>query len=236
MEAVAAIPWGDMPDYARVALVLAAVIAAGALGTRLVRGRRKAALDGADSRRGRRQAQRQRQPKQPRLETAVNADTSPHEELPLREPDPVLRALHWIMRIATYVLAVAMVVVIIEGVVSVIYTLYQSMVRPPYLMVPNIVQTFGAFLAVLIAYEIFANITLYIRTDVFPVKLVVATALMAIARKIIIMDMDEYSALDLVGIGAIVIGLGVSYWLVALADTCGGPARSRWSFGARDKP
>jgi uncharacterized membrane protein (DUF373 family) len=89
---------------------------------------------------------------------------------------------------------------------------------------------------VLIAYEIFANITLYIRTDVFPVKLVVATALMAIARKIIIMDMDEYSALDLVGIGAIVIGLGVSYWLVALADTCGGPARSRWSFGARDKP
>jgi uncharacterized membrane protein (DUF373 family) len=129
------------------------------------------------------------------------------------------------MRIATYVLAVAMVIVIVEGVVSVIYTLYQNMIRPPYLMVPNIVATFGAFLAVLIAYEIFANITLYIRSDVFPVKLVVATALMAIARKVIIMDMDEYSALDLIGIGAIVIGLGVTYWLVALAESCSGPAR-----------
>lgn len=52
----------------------------------------------------------------------------------------------------------------------------------------DILQTFGAFMAVLIAIEIFINITLYLRTDVIPVKLVVATALMAICRKVIIFD------------------------------------------------
>ncbi len=232
MDAVAAIPWGDLPDYGRVALVLAAVIAVAFVGTLLFRRRarkapvrrRRFSLGGRALRtlsRGPDQARTGQSP----VETAMADSTGGHEELPLREPDPVLRALHWVMRIATYVLAVAMVIVIVEGVVSVIYTLYQNMIRPPYLMVPNIVATFGAFLAVLIAYEIFANITLYIRSDVFPVKLVVATALMAIARKVIIMDMDEYSALDLIGIGAIVIGLGVTYWLVALAESCSGPAR-----------
>ena len=153
-------------------------------------------------------------------------DRNSHQELPTRAPDPVLRVLHRIMHLATYVLAIAMVVVILEGVVSVIHTLYLSMSRPPFFLVPDIVKTFGAFLAVLIAYEIFANITLYIRSDVFPVKLVVATAVMALARKIIILDMDEYTALDLIGIGAMMLGLGVSYWLISQADLRCGPAQS----------
>lgn len=148
-----------------------------------------------------------------------------HEEFPTRAPDPVLRLLHRILRLATYVLAIAMVVVILEGVVSVIHSLYMTMSRPPYFLVPDIVKTFGVFLAVLIAYEIFANITLYLRTDVFPVKLVVATAVMAIARKVIILDMEDYTALDLVGIGAIVLALGIAYWLISRVDADGGTAR-----------
>ncbi len=106
------------------------------------------------------------------------------------------------------------------------------MSTPPFFLVPDIVKTFGAFLAVLIAYEIFANITLYIRSDVFPVKLVVATAVMAVARKIIVLDMDEYTALDLIGIGTVVLGLGISYWLISQADARCGPTRS----GSIDAP
>lgn len=234
------IPWWDLPDYARVALVLAGVVIMAGLGTLLVRLRRRrttgqphGALTDAGSRRQRRQYGIH-------AETAVPAMNTPssehkqngHQELPTQEPDPVLRVLHRIMHLATYVLAIAMVVVILEGVISVIHTLYLSMTKPPFFIVPDIVKTFGAFLAVLIAYEIFANITLYIRSDVFPVKLVVATAVMAVARKIIILDMDEYTALDLIGIGAVVLGLGVSYWLISQADLRCGPARS----GAADSP
>ncbi|EIC22458.1 phosphate-starvation-inducible PsiE family protein [Thiorhodovibrio frisius] len=141
-----------------------------------------------------------------------------HEELPIESSDPVLRVLHWIMRGAAYVLAIAMVGVIIEGVISVIYQLYQALTSAPFFMVPDIVKTFSGFLAVLIAFEIFANITLYIRSDVFPVKLVIATALMAIARKIIVLDMSQYSALDLIGMAAVVIALGATYWLVSRID------------------
>jgi uncharacterized membrane protein (DUF373 family) len=157
-----------------------------------------------------------------------------HEELPIRESDPVLRVLHYIMRFAAYLLAIAMVIVIIEGVISVIHTLYTRLSSPPYFMIPDIVQTFAAFLAVLIAYEIFANITLYIRSDVFPMKLVVATALMAIARKVIVLDMAENSALDLFGLGALVVGLGLAYWLIARADGGARPPPRASTTGGKD--
>lgn len=147
-----------------------------------------------------------------------NQSAASHDELPTNEQDPILRWLHRVMRMAAYVLAVAMVFVIIVGVISVVHTIFLNLIQPPYFLIPDIIKTFGAFLAVLIAYEIFSNIRLYIRSDVFPMKLVVATAIMAIARKVIILDMAEYSALDLLGIGVIVVGLGITYWLISLAD------------------
>jgi uncharacterized membrane protein (DUF373 family) len=232
--------WWDLPDYARVAIVLAGLVTAAGLGTLLVRLRQRGTArraHGALTDPGNRQPSlRHGISAQLRARAMNNPPSEPehngHQELPTQAPDPVLRVLHRIMHWATYVLAIAMVVVILEGVVSVIHTLYLSMTTPPFFIVPDIVKTFGAFLAVLIAYEIFANITLYIRSDVFPVKLVVATAVMAVARKVIILDMDEYTALDLVGIGAVVLGLGVSYWLISQADSRCGPARS----GAADRP
>ncbi len=43
----------------------------------------------------------------------------------------------------------------------------------------------------MIAIEIFINITVYLREDVIHVKIVMATALMAIARKVIILDLEK---------------------------------------------
>ena len=236
------IPWWQLPDYARVAMVLAGLVITAGLGALSMRLRRRRAVRhprGArtDTAAGNWLPRRQDAIAAPTAGPAMNERPSEHEhnghqELPTQATDPVLRVLHRIMHLATYVLAIAMVVVILEGVVSVMHTLYLSMTTPPFFLVPDIVKTFGAFLAVLIAYEIFANITLYIRSDVFPVKLVVATAVMAVARKIIILDMDEYTALDLIGIGTVVLGLGVSYWLISQADLRCGPARS----GVADTP
>lgn len=158
--------------------------------------------------------------------TEPNDNASGHQELPTNERDPILRWLHRVMRAAAYVLAFAMVLVIMVGVVSVLHTIYLNLATSPYFLIPDIIKTFGAFLAVLIAYEIFSNITLYIRSDVFPMKLVVATAIMAISRKIIILDMEDYSALDLVGMGSVIVGLGLTYWLISIADARGASSRT----------
>ncbi|MDX1391776.1 MAG: phosphate-starvation-inducible PsiE family protein, partial [Rheinheimera sp.] len=113
-------------------------------------------------------------------------------------------------------LAILMVAVIIWGIGDVVYVLYQRLIMPPkYLLnINDIFYTFGAFMAVLIAIEIFINIRLYLETNDFPVQLVIATALMAIARKVIVLDIETVSADYVLAIAVTVLALGVTYWLL----------------------
>jgi uncharacterized membrane protein (DUF373 family) len=139
-----------------------------------------------------------------------------HEELSLDEEDRLMNILHRTIRWAVKVLAVLMVFTILWGVVDVVYILYQKLILPTFttFSIRDIVTTFGAFMAVLIAIEIFINITLYIRKDVIHVKLVVATALMAIARKVIIFDFSKITPLYIFGTATVVLALGITYWLI----------------------
>ncbi len=139
-----------------------------------------------------------------------------HEELSLDEEDRLMNLLHRTIRGAVKVLAVLMVFTILWGVVDVVYILYQQLLAPTFtsLSIRDIVTTFGAFMAVLIAIEIFINITLYIRKDVIHVKLVVATALMAIARKVIIFDFSKITPLYVFGTATVILALGITYWLI----------------------
>ena len=109
-----------------------------------------------------------------------------------------------------------MVVVILLSISDVLFTIYDKISHPPYLMLTSndLLETFGTFLIVLIAIEIFINITLYIRSDVIPVKLVVATALMAISRKIIVFDYKHLDPQYVSASGLVLVALGITYWLV----------------------
>ena len=140
-----------------------------------------------------------------------------HEEIPREHEDPLIHALHQIIRFSVKILAVLMTLVILWGVGDVAYVLYNRLMAPPVflLSISDILATFGAFLAVLIAIEIFINITLYIRSDVLPVKLVIATALMAISRKVIIFDFNELSPMYILATAAVILALGITYWLIS---------------------
>lgn len=143
----------------------------------------------------------------------------PHEpghDLHEEHDDPLIRTLHIAIRWAVKVLAVLMVFVIIWGIGDVLYVLGQRLIEPPFLLlrISDILATFGAFLAVLIAIEIFVNITMYLKSDVIPVRLVVATALMAISRKVIIFDYDQLEPLYVFATAAVLLSLGITYWLI----------------------
>lgn len=142
---------------------------------------------------------------------------SEHDELPEEHPDPLIRTLNLAIRVAVKVLAVLMVLVIFWSVIDVVYVIYEKLSVPPFflLTIEDILVVFGAIMAVLIAIEIFINIRLYLGSHVIPVQLVLGTALMAIARKVIVLDLGYVSAEQIFAIAIVIIALGVSYWLVA---------------------
>jgi len=124
------------------------------------------------------------------------------------------------IRLAVRVLAILMMLVIWWGVADVIYVLYSRIAAHPYylLNISDILATFGAFMAVLIAIEIFVNITSYLRDNIIHIKLVLATALMAIARKVIVLDYKEVAPQYIYATALVVAALSLAYWLVVVKN------------------
>ena len=88
-------------------------------------------------------------------------ESAVHQELSADFHDPLIRGLHKAIRICIKMLAVLMVLVIFLGVLDVVYHLYDALKEPPilHLTVSEIFEIFAAFMVVLIAVEIFINIT-----------------------------------------------------------------------------
>ena len=130
--------------------------------------------------------------------------------------EPLVQYCRKIIYCAVRLLAALMTAVILWGVGDVCWVLYTKLMAPPFMMltINDILATFGAFMAVLIAIEIFVNIIIYLRDDVIHVKIVLATALMAIARKVIIMDFDDISADYVWATAGVTLAMSISYWLV----------------------
>ena len=76
-------------------------------------------------------------------------------------------------------------------------------------------EIFGLFLTVLIALEIIENITGYLKKHEFQLEHVIVTSLVAVARKIVIFDLESTdSSNDLIGLSATILALTISYWIV----------------------
>ena len=124
--------------------------------------------------------------------------------------------LQFCIKGSLHVLATLMTLVILWSVADVMLMLYEKAFHPPFLRIniDDLIPTLGAFLFVLIAIEIFLNIVIYLNEETHHLRVVLATALMAIARKVIIFDYEHTPSDKLIGIGAVIVSLGIAYWLV----------------------
>ena len=81
-------------------------------------------------------------------------------------------------------------------------------------------QVFGAIMTLLIALE-FNHTLRYVgpgARGIIQARIVILIALLALARKIIVADLFEISPAELLGVAALSLSLGVTYWLVRDRD------------------
>jgi uncharacterized membrane protein (DUF373 family) len=114
------------------------------------------------------------------------------------------------------ILTIALLIVILVALVDLVFVLSDILFKSPPSGFFNqtILEVFGLFLNILIALELLDNITAYLRKHIFQVELVIATSLIAVARKIIIFDLKKYTNTDLISLAVAIFALSISYWLV----------------------
>ena len=126
-----------------------------------------------------------------------------------------LKHLKWLEAIVAKILSIAMIIVLLVAVKDLVLVLGYELFSAPYgAFKQALIDIFGLFLTILIALEILENITAYLSKNGVQVELVVATALIAVARKLIIFDLSKSSGIDLMGLALAILALSVSYWLV----------------------
>jgi len=113
-------------------------------------------------------------------------------------------------------LTVMMTLVIGFAAVDMGWIMVKDIVRPPFnlLGINELLEIFGLFLLVLIGIELLHTLRMYFKKSTIHVEVVLTVALIAISRKVIILDLKATSAQTLAGIGIIVIALSTGYFLI----------------------
>ena len=136
------------------------------------------------------------------------------------EDENFLHHLESVEVLVSKLLSIAMVAVIFVSLYDLVIFLVRDFLIPE-VFTPDfssfgtsLFRVFGLFLNVLIALEILENITGYLKKHVIQVELVIVTSLIAVARKIIILDLEKKTALDLIALASAILALSTSYWLI----------------------
>ncbi len=107
-------------------------------------------------------------------------------------------------------------VIVIAGTVDLALLLWSELVNPPFgvLEVQEILEILGFFLMVLIAIEMIYVVRLYLIHRHLDVHAMLLVALIAIARKVIVLDLEKYDASHMLGIAALVLALSGALFLL----------------------
>jgi len=127
----------------------------------------------------------------------------------------MIRFTKLIEQVVVYTLISLMSLVVVLATAELAWLIYRDLATPPILIleIDQLLELFGFFLLILIGVELLETIKAYLAEHVVHVEIVVEVALIAIARKVIILDLDKYSGPTVVGIAALILALSVAYYI-----------------------
>lgn len=113
---------------------------------------------------------------------------------------------------------VLMTLVVVFSIIDLAYILYRDLLSPPTLLldIDEMKELFGLFLLVLIGLELVESMQTYLTEHAIraEVEVILLIAMIAVARKVIIMDFDKTSFQALLGIAAMIVALAGGYYLL----------------------
>jgi uncharacterized membrane protein (DUF373 family) len=130
--------------------------------------------------------------------------------------DVMLQFLKKIERIIVSALLVMMAITVFLATIEVGWLLVRDIITEPMFLleVGELLDIFGLFLLVLIGIELMETLKVYLTERAIHVEVVFTVALIAVGRKVIILDVKELPGLTLLAIAAIIVAMSFGYFLL----------------------
>jgi len=114
------------------------------------------------------------------------------------------------------ILAILMGFVVMLATLELVYVIALDLLSPPIVLLDSkeLLDIFGYFLLILIGIELLETFSIYIRERAINVQVVLLVAMIALARKVIILDAEDIQSLTLFAIGFVILALAAGYYMV----------------------
>lgn len=101
------------------------------------------------------------------------------------------------------------------------WLLVKDLIEPPLnlLTINELLEVFGFFMIVLIGIELLDTVKAYVTEQHIRVEAVLMVAIIALARKVIVLDLDKYSAPTLFALAALLLALSAGYFFLRHRST-----------------
>jgi len=129
----------------------------------------------------------------------------------------MIAAIKKFERMIIFTLLIMMSLVVLLATIELGWIIIKDIITPPIFLleINELFEIFGLFMLVLISIELLETIAkTYTNQSANHAKIVMAAAIIAISRKIIILDVENYSGQSLLGIAAIILALSIGYYLI----------------------
>ena len=128
----------------------------------------------------------------------------------------MLRYLEHFERLVNWSLLVLMASVVLLATIELAWILVKDVLSPPLFLleIHELLELFGLFLMVLIGIELLHSVKTYIVRREFHLETVLTVAMIAVARKIIVLEPKELPEGTLLGIAALVLALALGYYVM----------------------
>ena len=109
-----------------------------------------------------------------------------------------------------------MILVVLLSTIELAWIIIKNIVSSPLILleIDELLEIFGFFLLVLIGVELLETIKAYLVEKVVHVEIVLEVALIAIARKVIILDMEKYDSLTVLAMAGLILAVAVAFYVV----------------------
>ncbi len=121
-----------------------------------------------------------------------------------------------IQKVIIYSLIVLMTAVLILATIELGYYIFKYVLESDYAVINlnQLMELFGIFMLVLIGIELLDTIKVYLKENVMHVEVVVLVAIIAVARKIVVLKIEDIDGLKIIGVAFIIVALAVAYYLI----------------------
>ena len=135
--------------------------------------------------------------------------------------DRAVSVIHTVKKWMSFFVLVLMTLIVTISIVELGIILYLDLFDTTddvlFLEIDELFKIFGFFFIILIGFELVETVEMYFKDNIIHAEVVLLVAVIAVSRKVILLDLEKYDPLAIMGLGIIIIALGACYWFIKVS-------------------